>query len=126
MKFVIVSMTVLLAGLFLTNLTACQTESPGATDMLGVYSTMISSSPDKVTTAAEKAANDLKLTDIVATGTKVDGKLTAKDAHGDPVTIDIQQAGDNVSKVTIHIGTAGDESVSKQLIDRIKSHLSWL
>ena len=39
---------------------------------------------------------------------------------GDAVTIDIAQATDNVSKVTIHIGTSGDEAVSKQLIDKIK------
>jgi hypothetical protein len=56
----------------------------------------------------------------------MDGKVTAKDAQGDDVEIDIEQAGDNVSKVTIHIGATGDQAVSKQLIDRINSHLSWL
>jgi len=66
------------------------------------------------------------LTDIVGNGTKVDGKVTAKNAQGDAVTIDVEQAGDNVSKVTIHIGATGDEAFSKQLIDRINSHLSWL
>ena len=48
------------------------------------------------------------------------------DAQGDVVTIDIAQAGDNVSKVTIRVGTTGDEAVSKQLVDKIKSHMSWL
>jgi ACT domain-containing protein len=110
----------------LPNLTACSTETPGATEGLGVYTTNVDASPDKVTTAAQKAADDLKLTDIVGNGTKVDGKVTAKNAQGDVVTIDIEQAGDNVSKVTIHIGASGDEAFSKQLVDRIKSHLSWL
>jgi hypothetical protein len=41
------------------------------------------------------------------------------------VTIQVAQAGDNVSKVTIQVGATGDEAVSKQLADRIKSHLSW-
>lgn len=126
MKLAIFAIGILSAGFLLANLTACQTESPGATETLGVYSTMVSASPDKVTTAAQKAAADLKLTDIVGNGTKVDGKVTAKNAQGDSVTIDIVQAGEDVSKVTIHIGATGDEAVSKQLIDRIKSHLSWL
>jgi hypothetical protein len=79
-----------------------------------------------VTAAAQKAANDLNLTNVVGNGTQVDGKVTAKNAAGDDITIDIAQAGDNVSKVTIHIGLTGDEAVSKQLIDRINSHLAWL
>ena len=56
----------------------------------------------------------------------MDGQVTAKTAQGDTVTINIAQAGENVSTVTIHIGTTGDEAVSKQLVDRINSHLSWL
>jgi hypothetical protein len=120
------AMSVLGAGFFLLNLSACQTDTPGATETLGVYSTMVDGSPDKVTAAAQKAADDLKLTDIIGNGTKVDGKVTAKDAQGDDVTINIEQAGDSVSKVTIHVGATGDQALSKQLVDRIKSHLSWL
>jgi hypothetical protein len=104
----------------------CSTDTPGATETLGTYSTMIDSSPDKVTTAAQKAAGDLSLLDINAAGTKVDGKVSARTAQGEDVSIDIEQAGENVSKVTIRVGTTGDEAVSKQLVDRIKSHLSWL
>jgi hypothetical protein len=126
MKSVCVILGVLGMGLFLANLTGCQTESPGATNTLGFYSTMIDGTPDKVTAASQKAADDLKLTDIVGTGTKVDGKVTANTAQGDAVTIDIAQAGDNVSKVTIRVGVTGDDAVSKQLVDRIKSHLTWL
>jgi hypothetical protein len=125
MKSAFVALSVLGMGLFLMNLAGCQTESPGATNTLGTYSTMVDSTPDKVTTAAQKAAADLSLSDIVGNGTKIDGKVTAKNAHGDIVTIDVEQAGENVSKVSIRIGETGDDSVSKQLVDRIKSHLSW-
>jgi Protein of unknown function (DUF3568) len=126
MKLVFFAISALSTGFFLMNMTGCQTETPGATDTLGSYSTMLSGSPDKVTTAAQKAAEDLKLTDIVANGTKVDGKVLAKNAQGDTITINIEQAGENISKVTIHVGVTGDQAVSKQLVDRIKSHLSWL
>ena len=56
---------VLIAGSFLVTLMGCQTDTPGATNTLGSYSTMIDGPPDKVTAAAEKAAGDLKLADIV-------------------------------------------------------------
>ena len=125
MKLAFLALSVIGAGFFLANLAGCQTESPGATNTLGAYSTMVDSSPDKVTTAAQKAAADLQLSDIVGNGTKIDGKVTARNAQGDAVTIDIEQAGENVSKVTIHVGATGDDAVSKQLVDRIKSHLSW-
>jgi len=126
MKLAFFALSVLSVGFFLVNLTGCETDAPGATDTLGVYSTMIDGAPDKVTAAAQKAAGDLQLADIVSNGTTVDGKVTAKNAQGDVVTIDVEQAGQNVSKVTIHVGATGDEAVSKQLVDRIKSHLSWL
>jgi hypothetical protein len=126
MKSALITLGILGLGFSLVSLTACQTESAGATETLGVYSTMVDSSPDKVTAAAKKADDDLKLTDVVASGTTIDGKVTAKNAQGDAVTIDIEQSGENVSKVTIHVGTTGDEAVSKQLIDRINAHLSWL
>jgi Protein of unknown function (DUF3568) len=126
MRSAFLALSLLSGGFLLANLTGCQTDSPGATQTLGTYSTMVDSSPDKVTAAAQKAAADLNLSNIVGNGTKVDGKVTATNAQGDAVTIDIEQAGDNVSKVTIHVGVSGDEAVSKQLIDRINSHLSWL
>jgi hypothetical protein len=76
-----------------------------------------------VTAAAQNAAADLKLSDIVGNSTKVDGRVTAKDAQGTTITINISQAGDKVSKVTIRVGATGDEAMSKQLMDGIKKHL---
>jgi hypothetical protein len=103
----------------------CATTDPGATNTLGVYSTNVDSTPDKVTEAAGKACADLKLTDIASSATMVDGKVTAKLSDGNDVAINVEQAGDGVSKVSIHVGVSGDEAVSKQLVEKIRSHLSW-
>src|SRR5271170_2706134 len=103
MKTAIAIVTLCGLGLLLLNLAGCQTESPGAEYTLGAYTTMVDGTPDKVTDAARKAAEDLQLQDILANSTKVDGNLTALNAQGDKVTIDVAQAGDNVSKVTIHV-----------------------
>jgi hypothetical protein len=106
-------------------LNGCATDQPGATNTLGDYTTNVAAAPDKVTTAAGKACDDLKFQNINASGTKVDGKVTAKTAQGDDVIITIAQAGDSVSKVTVRVGSAGDQAVSKQIVDRINNHLSW-
>jgi hypothetical protein len=106
-------------------LSGCATDEPGANNTLGDYTTNVGAAPDKVTDAANKACEDLKFQNINATGTKVDGKVTAKTAQGDDVMITITQSGNDVSKVTVRVGTAGDQAISKQIVDRINSHLSW-
>jgi Protein of unknown function (DUF3568) len=122
---VVLALSLLSLGAILFTTVGCSTEQPGATNTLGDYTTSVAATPDKVTDAAQKACEDLKLNDIVGNGTKVDGQVTAHTADGRDVTITIAQAGDQVSKVTIRVGTAGDEAVSKQLVDRINNHLSW-
>jgi hypothetical protein len=92
---------------------------------MGVYSTHVDGTPDRVTSAAQKACNDMKLLDVNGAGTSIDGKVTARTAQGDAVAINVEQAGENVSKVSIHVGLTGDEAVSRQLVDRIRSHLGW-
>jgi hypothetical protein len=108
--------------------TGCSIDEPGAQNTLGFYTTNVDARPDKVTTAAYKACEDLKLSNINSGsgGSTVDGEVTATTAQGTAVTIDIKENGDNVSKVTIHVGATGDDSISQQLVDRIKAHLSWL
>jgi hypothetical protein len=123
MKLTFRTLGLLSAALLLTGLTACQTATPGATDTMGVVSTNVTGATDKVTKAAQNACGDLKLTNIVASGTMVDGKVTANDAQGDAITIDIEKSGDNVSKVSVHVGLTGDADLSNQLIARINKDL---
>ncbi len=123
MRYAVFLFLAMAGGLLLLDLTACSTDQPGATDTLGTYSTNVSAAPDKVTDAAHKACNDLNLQNISATGTNVDGKVTAQTAEGQDVDITIAQAGDNVSKVSIRVGATGDQQISKELMDKIQDHL---
>src|ERR1019366_7455397 len=75
-------------------LQGCSTDQPGATNTLGFYTTNVNATPDKTTTAAYKACEDLKLSYINSNTSKIDGKVTAKTAQGDDVVIDIAQSGD--------------------------------
>jgi hypothetical protein len=125
MRYVFAVLVAMTAAALFSVVTGCSTDQPGATNTMGSYSTNVAAAPDKVTTAASKACEDLKLANINSSGTRVDGKVTAQTAQGEEVAINIEQAGDNVSKVTIRVGATGDEAVSKQIVDRIKSHLGW-
>ena len=78
MKVALYTIGVLSLVAFLFSQSGCSTEQPGATDTLGTYSVNIDSSPDKVTDAANKACEDLKLSDINSNGSKVDGRVVAR------------------------------------------------
>ncbi len=125
MKSLLLLLSSMFLGVVLLLPTGCQTETVGTKSFMGTYTSMVDSTPDKVTKAAAKAAEELKLTDVQSTATKIDGKMVAKTAQRDDVTINVEQAGENVSKVSIRVGTTGDEATSKMLLDKIKGNLHW-
>ena len=114
-------------GISLTALNGCQSSAsqPEVKNLLGTYSVMLDASPDKVTKAAQRALDDLKFTDVQATLSKVDGHLTAQTAQKDQININVEQGGENISKMSIRVGTTGDETISKQIVEKTKSHLHW-
>ena len=121
MKTILLAVALVGLGLSLSVLGGCETSRAGVKDTAGRYSTMVNAAPDKATAAAKQAVEDLKLADITSTATKVDGKVTARTAGNDQVNIEIEQAGDNVSEVSVRVGVTGDESLSMQILDRIKN-----
>ena len=122
MKFALLALALMCSGLLLS-LAGCSTDQPGTTNTLGTYTSSVGATPDKVTSAAKASLDDLKMQGTVMSGTKVDGVVTGRTAQGDDIKIDIVQDGDNVSKVTIRVGTTGDDAISKQILDGIKKHL---
>ena len=103
----------------------CKTDQMGVTNTLGSYTTNVDAAPEKTTKAAKKALEELNFVAISVTSTKVDGRVTAKTAQDTDITVSIEQAGDNVSKVCVRVGTGGDPAVSTQIIEKIKSNLHW-
>jgi hypothetical protein len=89
----------------------------------GKYVMTVHATPDKVTVAARKAVEQLKMTDIDSSGDRAEGKVTAKTPQGENVSIDIEQSGDTGSTVTIHTRGGDADEVSKQIQDQIHSNL---
>ncbi|MFO8012711.1 MAG: DUF3568 family protein [Phycisphaerae bacterium] len=89
----------------------------------GKYAMTVHATPDKVTAAARRAVEQLKMTDIDSSGDRSEGKVTANTSQREKVTIDIEQSGDNDSTVTIHYRGGDADEVSKQIQDQINRNL---
>lgn len=89
----------------------------------GKYVTTVHATPDKVTTAARKAVKQLKMTAIKSSGDSNAGKVTAMTPQQEKVAIDIEQLGNNDSRVTIHTRGGSADDVSKQIQDGISDNL---
>lgn len=125
MKCTTLSLSLVALSLSFVAMGGCKTDQVGVTSTLGTYTTNVDAAPEKTTKATQKSLEQMKFLDIVANSTKIDGRVTAKTAQNDDVVVNIEQAGDNVSKVSVRIGGTGDASGSMKIIDKIKSNLHW-
>lgn len=106
--------------LFTALMAACSTGQPGVTNKVGYVVTRVAANTTDATAAARKAVESLKLTSVTSQATSIDGIVTARTAQGDDVTISIDREGDDVSKVSIRVGTWGDEATSLSIIEKMR------
>lgn len=104
--------------------TACKTSQVGVTNTFGTYKTLLSATPERVTEAAEEAAQELKLQNIQVVSTAVDGHVEGTTANDKKVTIRAKQAGEGVTQISIRVGAGfGDEALSMDILNRVKAKL---
>ncbi len=112
-------------SLSLAAMGGCKTNEVGVTNTLGTYAINVDVSPERATEASEKALKQLSLLQVSSSHTSIDGHVTAKTAQNDDVIVNIEQAGSNVSKVSVRVGAAGDSALSSRILDKIKGNLHW-
>ncbi|MCX5660016.1 MAG: DUF3568 family protein [Planctomycetota bacterium] len=83
----------------------------------------LSAPPDKATAASKKALTDMSMIGVAATGTAVDGLVTARTANDKRIEVTIKGKGGNQSSVGIRVGIFGDEEVSRSILARIQDNL---
>lgn len=98
---------------------ACSTGSPAVKNYFNTFVAQVNAPPDRVTAAAKQAVEELKMTDVTAASTKIDGKVRAQTALHDEVEIDIELNNDNSCEMKIRIGDAGDEAASRKIWERV-------
>lgn len=89
----------------------------------GKYVMTVRATPDKVTIAARKAVEQLKMTDVESSGDRSEGKVTARTASKDTVKVEIEQSGETHSKVTVYTHGDDADTVGKQVQDQIRRNL---
>ena len=105
-------------------LAACTSPQAGVTNRFGTLKTMVDTTPDKVTEAAEKVAQEMELEVMEVASTMVDGKLEAKTATGKTVTVTARSKGDNVTQLAVRSGSGfGSDGLALQILNAIKEKL---
>lgn len=109
----------LIAALGLAFLPGCQTIKK----VTGTHYAHMSATPDRVVKAAEAALEDLEFKLVSASATKLDGRIKARTAQGKDIIIMVEKEGEDVSKVTVKVGTLGDETISLAILEKTREHL---
>jgi hypothetical protein len=89
----------------------------------GDLQTDLDATPTEVAAAAESAFQELRMPLVSSESTEVDGRVEAKTAREKRVLVVLESLGEGRTKTAIRVGTFGDESLSRKILDRIREHL---
>jgi hypothetical protein len=114
----------IVAGLSLT-FAACQTTEPGVTSTQFQQSTHMEVGTAKGTQAAEAVLKDLGLKDITSSATNLDGWAKGMMSDKTIVKVGLERVGqaEDVSEVTVTVGSFGDPTLGKDIIRRMRNKL---
>jgi len=123
MKFI---SSILLPALLLGavgTISSCKTDSPGVKSDYHSQWTTVGGNTAKATDAAKDALQELKLQNIEAKSTALDGVATGFTADKKKITVDVRKVTDTTSEVSVNVGTMGDPELGKEIIARIRKDL---
>jgi hypothetical protein len=75
---------------------------------------------DRAWTASKKAVGDLEFAITNMEKDAFYGQLTARGAGNKKIKIKLEKESDTVTEIRIRVGIFGDESMSRQILDKIK------
>jgi hypothetical protein len=79
--------------------------------------------PPEIVSAAEAALEDMEIAVTAARSTALDGEVRGETARDKDVSISVAKRSDATSRLSIRVGTFGDESMSRAIYDRIRARL---
>jgi hypothetical protein len=119
----IVRLCAAVAAVSLVALPACQTDDPSVTSNYRSQWSTVSGGPSDVTEAAKDVLEDLQLKEIESSSTNIDGWASGKTADGTKVKVDVKKAGETSSEVSVTVGTMGDPTLGKEILNRLQQRL---
>lgn len=103
--------------------TACQTTDPGVRSTGFEQYTSIDAGTAAATSAAESVLSDLGLHDVKSSSTNVDGWASGQMADKSPVKVTLKRVSDNVSDISVKVGSIGDTPLGMDIIARVRAKL---
>jgi len=117
-------------GLFVlaTSLSSCVVVAAGAgaagaAYVMGSLDGTMAASPEKVVDAAKDVLKDKDIKVVSADASGVDGRVVGKTALEKEINITVKRTEANMSKVSIRVGTFGDQEISREIYAGIQNKL---
>ena len=95
----------------------------GVAYVKGDLEVTVEADPEEVAKASEKAFDQLQIRKISSNASALDAQVIGRTATDKKITITAKGEGSNSTKMSIRIGTIGDEDMSRKIYDEIKNHL---
>lgn len=127
-KATVIGTSLLVVGILCTQ-TGCLLVAAGAATgttvayVRGDLESSVNGNPEQVTAASKKAMEDMKFTVISSGASNIDGQVTARTAQDTKVKVVVKGQGDNVSAVSIRVGNFGNQSLSAQILEKIRANV---
>lgn len=95
----------------------------GAAYVMGDLEATVNGTPQKVVEASKGVLEEKELRDVHGDATGVDGSASARMASDTKIEITVKRQDEKTCKLSIRVGTFGDEKLSQDLLDRIRAKL---
>jgi hypothetical protein len=95
----------------------------GTAYSLGHLDAMVSASPQRVVEAATRVLEEMEIQLVTSAASGVDGKVSGRTALDKRIDITVHRQDTETTKLSIQVGTFGEEALSREIYDRIKAKL---
>lgn len=89
----------------------------------GELDASLSNRLDAVDSATNRALEQLQLIKVSESKTSIDAEIVARTGQDKKIEIRLNRTGDTITRVRIRVGAFGDETLSRTILDKIKSNL---
>jgi hypothetical protein len=89
----------------------------------GDLETSVTATPAKVEAATAKAFAELEIAPISTTSSELEAKIIGRTTTDKKVTVISKLTGENISSISIRVGTFGDKDISQGVFQKIKKNL---
>ena len=89
----------------------------------GDLESTLSATPAKIAAATEKAFAEMKISKTSAVSSDLDAEIIGRSATDKKVVVKSKAKGENISSISIRVGTFGDEDLSQVIFNKIKKNL---